>query len=138
MTVAESDVWYALGLRFECQRCSDCCRGEPGYVWVDETEIRQMAAELGLLPEEFIQSYVRRAHRRLSLKELPGGDCILWGGLDRGCLVYGVRPVQCKTFPFWAEYLRTPEDWRRVAERCPGVGRGRLYTLAEITKLLRR
>jgi hypothetical protein len=136
--MARKDVWYSAGLRFECQRCSDCCRGEPGYVWVERDEIERMAERLGLLPDEFMRSYVRRVHRRLSLRELPGGDCVLWGGHDRGCLVYDARPVQCRTFPFWPSCLRTREDWERVAQRCRGVGRGRLYTAAEIAKLLRR
>jgi len=25
---------YKDGLRFECQRCGSCCRGEPGVVWM--------------------------------------------------------------------------------------------------------
>ncbi len=41
----------------------------------------------------------------LSLKEFPGGDCVLWGGKERRCLVYPVRPTQCQTFPFWQEHV---------------------------------
>jgi Fe-S-cluster containining protein len=30
--------WFKDGLRFECQRCGRCCRGEPGVVWVNKQE----------------------------------------------------------------------------------------------------
>lgn len=124
--------WYADGLRFECQGCGACCRGEPGYVWVTTDEIREMAAHLGLAPKEFGRLHVRRVGFRRSLRERPDGDCVLWGGPERGCLVYPARPTQCRTFPFWKETLRSPAAWERVGERCPGVNRGRLFSLDEI------
>jgi len=136
--LAKQRPWYADGLRFECQRCSACCRGEPGYVWVTETEIRQMAEAMGLLPDEFMRAYVRTVDGRLSLKELPGGDCVLWRGMDQGCLVYATRPTQCVTFPFWSEHLRSKAAWQRLAKRCPGINKGRLYTLREIRARLKR
>jgi Fe-S-cluster containining protein len=46
-----------------------------------------------------------------------------------------VRPTQCRTFPFWREYIESAKGWERVACRCPGVDRGRLYTVEEIEQL---
>jgi hypothetical protein len=131
------EPWYREGLRFECRRCGACCRGDPGYVWVTGAEIERMARALGMLEKEFARAYVRRVGLRRSLKELPGGDCVLWGGRERGCLVYAARPVQCRTFPFWAEHVRSPAAWERLAESCPGVNRGRRYSLKEIQARLR-
>jgi len=91
-----------------------------------------MAEHLGLSPDEFVRAYVRRVSARQSLKELPGGDCVLWGGPERGCLVYPVRPIQCQTFPFWSEHLGSPQAWARLAEHCPGANRGPRYSLREI------
>lgn len=130
--------WYAAGLRFECQRCSGCCRGEPGYVWVGPDEIQRMAESLGLSPGEFIAAYVRSVGDRQSLKELPGGDCVLWGGTERGCIVYAERPIQCQTFPFWRENIRSPRAWAALADHCPGVNRGPMHTLKHISKNLNR
>ncbi len=127
-----SQRWYAEGLRFECRRCGDCCRGEPGYVWVTRDEIRRMASHLGLSPEEFAEMYVRRVGFRRSLTERPNGDCVLWAGQDRGCLVYPVRPIQCRTFPFWRQILRSQRTWARTSRRCPGMDRGRHYSREEI------
>lgn len=129
--------WYRDGLAFECTRCGACCTGAPGYVWVGEEELRRLAGHLGLSPEAFAGRYVRRVGPRLSLVERPNGDCIFW---DRGsgCTVYPARPVQCRTWPFWPENLETPEDWSRTARRCPGSGRGRVYSLEEIEDSARR
>lgn len=128
--------WFSAGLRFQCQLCSSCCRGEPGYVWVTPNEITRMAHHLGLTAAEFTQPYVRRVGTRLSLRELPGGDCVLWGGPERRCLAYPVRPLQCRTFPFWRQNLTSPAAWRTLARRCPGADKGPIHPLPEILKLL--
>ena len=33
--------WFKEGLKFECQRCGRCCRGEPGVIWVNKKEIEK-------------------------------------------------------------------------------------------------
>ena len=126
--------WYADGLRFECQKCGRCCRGEPGVVWVSKAEIEKISAHLGISPGEFRTKYVRRVGFRLSLKELDNGDCVLY---QNGCVVYPVRPAQCRTFPFWSEALRSREWYDEVLENCPGKGKGRLYSREEIEEILR-
>jgi len=125
----ETDVWYAGGIRFQCQRCGMCCRGEPGFVWVRPEEVRRMADHLGITREEFTRKHVRREALRLSLKERPNGDCVLWNG---GCAVYEVRPAQCRNFPFWRDALRSRRVFREVVRGCPGVGKGRLYDREDI------
>lgn len=130
--MADSNLWYEAGLRFECQRCGGCCRGEPGYVWVNDAEIAAMAKCMGLTADEFSAMYVRRVGNRRSLKELVGGDCVLWGGSDQGCLVYAARPVQCRTFPFWGHNVSSPEAWMETGRRCPGLNRGKKFSVAEI------
>ncbi len=126
------------GLRFECQQCGKCCRGEPGYVWTTNAEINRMAEALGLTADEFRTSYVRRVGTRLSLKEFPGGDCVLWGGEKRGCLVYSVRPTQCQTFPFWGEHVKSAKAWDDLAGYCPGANKGACFSAKEIAKRLKR
>jgi len=128
---AKRRPWYADGLRFECSRCGDCCRGEPGFVWVTRTERQAVAAYLNMEQKEFDGAYVRTVAFGKSLKELPDGDCIFWDS-EQGCRIYPVRPRQCRTFPFWQTYLASPRDWARAAERCTGVNKGRLYTFEEI------
>ena len=129
-----SAPWYREGLRFECMRCGRCCRGEPGYVWVRPLEIAEIAGFLKLDEGEFRRSYVRRALGDTALVELANGDCLFWS--PAGCRIYEVRPVQCRTFPFWNEYVRSQVGWAMAARRCPGVNRGRLWLPGEIERLV--
>jgi hypothetical protein len=129
-----AEVWYRAGLRFECQRCGGCCRGQPGYVWVRDTEIITIARHLRLATEEFMERFVRRVLGDYSLIELANGDCIFW--TPEGCRIYPVRPTQCRTFPFWREYVRTAKAWEDAARRCRGVNRGRLYSPSEIDRMV--
>lgn len=101
-----------------------------------------MARRLGISTSKFIEEYTRDGGGVRQLKEvqtLHGLDCIL---LDRGpnaagpgkCSVYEDRPTQCKTFPFWAENLESPEAWA-AAKRdvpCRGMNEGKLHTFEEI------
>ncbi len=129
-----SSFWYSDGLRFECTRCGRCCRGEPGYVWVREIEIASIARFLKLETAEFVRTYVRRAMGDNALLELANGDCVFWS--PTGCRIYEVRPTQCRTFPFWHEYVRSTKGWAEATRRCPGVNKGRLYLPAEIDHLV--
>jgi Fe-S-cluster containining protein len=124
--------WYRDGLQFECTQCGDCCSGSPGYVWVTNDEIAAIASLLGQEVEAFEDQYVRRVGARKSLKEFPNGDCFLLDSVTRKCTVYGARPRQCKTWPFWESNLKTPADWAHTCQVCPGSGRGRLYQIGEI------
>jgi len=127
-----SQKWYREGLQFECTQCGDCCSGEPGYVWVDETEIAAMAAEMNLDCETFKHRFVRKVGRDQSLLEYPDGDCILLDPETRKCTVYQSRPIQCRTWPFWSSNLKSKKAWRETCEICPGAGKGRLYSLEQI------
>ncbi len=129
----QRDVWYADGLRFACQRCGRCCGGAPGYVWIDREEIQRMAAHLEMPAARVRDLYCRRVWWRISLKERDNGDCVLLG--PDGCSVYPVRPVQCRTFPFWTHLLTSRSRWERAVRNCPGVGGGRLYSRPEIDRI---
>lgn len=130
-------VWYSGGLRFECTECGHCCSGEPGYVYVNEEEIARFAERLGLSVAEFEARFVREIGREKSLMERPNGDCVFLDPISRKCLVYDIRPRQCRSYPFWASHLQSEREWEKVCRACPGCGRGRLYSVEEITRLAR-
>lgn len=134
--MTDRTVWYAQGLRFTCQRCGGCCGGAPGYVWVDETEIAAIARFLRQDPDRFRATTTRVVARRgVSLNERPGGDCVFFQR-GQGCTIYAVRPRQCRTWPFWRSNVDTSDDWTSCGFACPGVGRGGLHDLAEISQAL--
>ncbi|MBS0622660.1 MAG: YkgJ family cysteine cluster protein [Verrucomicrobia bacterium] len=127
--------WYKEGLRFACTGCGKCCTGAPGVVWVSEEEISQIAQHLQVEVEKFRKRYVRVVEGRLSLKEYPvTWDCIF---LKEGkkCSIYEVRPKQCRTYPWWASNLESPEAWKRAAAECEGIrSDGPLFTKEEIER----
>ncbi|MDP6541719.1 MAG: YkgJ family cysteine cluster protein, partial [Phycisphaerales bacterium] len=116
--------WYEEGLCFECQQSGNCCTGPPGSVWFDDGEGRAMAKQCGGTVEDFYAQFARKLGNRWSLKEhvVDGKhDCVF---LDRtsdrsSCKLYNARPLQCRTWPFWKENLRTPDAWKRAKEETP-------------------
>lgn len=131
--------WYARGLRFSCQPdCHRCCRRE-GIVQLGpadghpDGELRRLAAAVKLMPAEFRRDFVH--HDRLNgdyMEDGPHGGCPLW---HDGCAVYAARPMQCVTYPFWPEVIRSRRSWEREARLCPGIGQGRLFSADEIAAL---
>lgn len=137
----ETEPWFSDGLCFECTQCGNCCTGPPGYVWFTTAEGRAMAQTLGVDEAEFRARYGRRVYGRWSLREqvtAHGHDCIF---LDRQtqpgkalCRVYGARPAQCRSWPFWPENLKSKRAWITVKNvtPCPGMDSGKLYRPDEI------
>ena len=69
-----------------------------------------MAAELGMDIDDFMSTWARRLHDGWSLKERltsHGWDCVFLDGEKvpgkAVCRLYGSRPKQCRTWPFWPE-----------------------------------
>jgi Fe-S-cluster containining protein len=96
-----------------------------------------MADFLKITLEEFVQKYTRSVGGHRSLREHPKTyDCVFLNG--KRCNVYGARPKQCRTFPWWSENVATPKDWEETAQRCEGVNHpdAPLISLQEIQKHL--
>lgn len=131
--------WYGEGLAFSCTQCGRCCTGAPGWVWVTRAEIDEMAEYLGASRAQFRRDYLRRSSQRFSLIERANGDCVFFErrGDEGGCRVYPVRPTQCRTYPFWREFLRSRRAWEGVLRTCPGAGSGRHYAMPEIERIAR-
>jgi len=103
---------------------------------VNHEEISALAEAVGLgSAAEFEQLYVRNVGMRKSLREYANGDCVFFDAKTRRCAVYGARPRQCRSWPFWNSNTRTPDGWQRTCDACPGSGIGRLYSLEEIESL---
>lgn len=132
-----AEPWYRAGLRFACTRCGNCCRGA-GTVRVSDAEIATLARRLELADDEFRAMYTRRLRGgELSLRELRNRDCVFYDREARGCRVYGDRPGQCRSWPFWNAVVHSPERWAEEAQDCFGMNRGRLHGAEEIRRTLR-
>lgn len=131
--------WYEDGLRFECTMCGACCTGAPGYVLFTAREAGAIAAKLGITTDEFIRDFTHDTCEGRSINEVKtvhGYDCVF---LDRTampgkavCSLYEARPLQCRTFPFWPEHLRSRAAWEALGRSCEGVGRGRIVPVEEV------
>jgi uncharacterized protein len=148
----DTKPWYGDGLSFTCTQCGNCCTGGPGYVWITRKEIRRLAEFLGLSPEEVVERYCRKVGGRFSLNERRLGpqrnDCIFLKEVPaephngdqvvqsrRICEIYPVRPLQCRTWPFWKENLATRRAWDHAARRCPGMNSGPVRSVEQIEQL---
>ena len=132
------EPFYKDGLKFECQRCSGCCRFESGYVFLSQVDLDRLSAHLKISRDDFLEKYCVKVDiggtYRISLIEKDNYDCIFWR--DGGCAVYGARPLQCRSYPFWASYMESKEDWECLSSSCPGVNKGKVHSKEEIEEWL--
>ncbi|MCK4660697.1 MAG: YkgJ family cysteine cluster protein [Phycisphaerae bacterium] len=134
------EKWYQAGLAFECTQCGACCTGPPGYVWVTRKNIKTIARFLGRADDWLPESHLVRVRFRYSLTERPNGDCIFLkhDGDEVKCSIYSVRPLQCRTWPFWNSNLTSAAAWNHANRICPGINRGVLHDFATIEEMRTR
>ena len=137
MNNTNEDKWYRGGLHFECTQCGNCCTGDPGYVWVTKEEIRRISAFLGRRDGWLDEEHLRRVGLRYSLVEESCGDCVFLRRSDKGtkCSIHPVRPLQCRTWPFWNQNLSSVDAWNEAHKKCPGTNRGKHVDFIQIEVL---
>ena len=129
-------VYRREALRFQCTGCGSCCIGD-GTVAVTDGEAERIRAFLGVSRAWFRRRYLVRlsgSGRGIRLGE--DGRCSFLGRNGR-CRVYPVRPVQCRTYPFWPELVASRRAWLEEGRFCEGIGRGPAVPAARIQALLR-
>lgn len=126
-------------LRFSCTRCGRCCwsRGD-SYVFLGAGEAERIRSYLGVSSGWFRRRYLERlAEGDLVVAAHGDGRCVFLGA-DGCCRVYSVRPVQCRTYPFWPELVRSRTAWKREAGRCEGINRGPAIPVSRIRRFLKQ
>jgi Fe-S-cluster containining protein len=105
-------------------------------VELSEEEAQKIAEFLGLSEADFLEKYIEVRHNAASLHLTShrNGDCIFLS--ENRCSVYPVRPLQCRTFPFWPENVKSDHRWKLTAALCPGINQGGLHSEAEIESVL--
>lgn len=139
MRKSKKAPWYVAGLHFECMQCSRCCSGPgEGYIWVAKPEAKFIADFLKMPLEQLQEKHLKREGLRTTIIEQPvTKDCIFLRKTDGGkkCMIYPVRPNQCRTWPFWSSNLTTQACWNKATGKCDGINRGKLYSFDEIEKI---
>lgn len=125
-------------LRFSCTQCGQCCATAGDYyVYLTDEESERIRTHLQLSRNWFRRRYLQR---------LEEGEQVLASGPDERCIfldakgkcrVYAVRPVQCRTYPFWPELVGSAVAWNGEARRCEGINRGRVVARSTILRSLR-
>ena len=133
--MADDNCFYKDGLRFECRRCSDCCRISPGVVYLSKNDLTRLSQCFKISEVDFIAKYCRWVQyygnkEALALLEKDNFDCVLWG--EGGCLAYNARPVQCSTYPFWSWILKSQAEWDEESKSCKGINNGAIRSRQEI------
>jgi len=106
-----------------CSVCQgNCCIGEKGYIWIDMSEIEDLAKHLQISTKELKQRYLFKAKYKYSIKEVKLSDnsfaCYFFDLDKKQCSIYEYRPTQCRTFPFWDYFKNNIE---KVYEECPAI-----------------
>lgn len=107
-----------------CSSCGGhCCTGESGYIWLKRREIEEISDFLDISVENFAIMYLKRVKHRYTLIEYRREEqndfaCIFFDDKIKGCSIYPVRPLQCRTFPFWDHFKNSREE---VEKECPGI-----------------
>jgi len=104
------------------------------YVFLKQQEAEKIRVHLQLSRGWF---------RRRYLERLKGGELVAASGTDSRCVfldvngrckVYPVRPLQCRTYPFWPELVLRKSDWQHEARRCEGINRGAVVPTGKIRR----
>ena len=114
--------------------CGGCCtaRGEYAHVYLNADEASALAAELGLALAEFRRRYTFEDEYGWTQLVFQSEACVFLEPGTKRCTVYGARPTQCRTFPFWRDLVesgRWTEDARKL---CEGIGRGSAHSPEEV------
>lgn len=92
-----------------------------------------MAAFSKMSVKEFESKYIYRTRHLLRLRKPRIGQChFLENG---GCSVHPVKPVQCRTFPFWPDLVEDRKQWNQTRKYCPGIGKGQLIQIGEAMEI---
>lgn len=106
-----------------CDSCEgNCCIGESGNIWINNSEIENLAKYLNISVDELKLKYIEKRAYKYSIKEIQlaanNYACIFFDLEKKGCSIYEVRPTQCRTFPFW-DYFK--KNINEVKQECPAI-----------------
>ncbi|MBS7250480.1 MAG: YkgJ family cysteine cluster protein [Candidatus Freyarchaeota archaeon] len=131
-------VKFPKGIRFQCQKCSRCCRHTekaPRRILLSVLDLLRIEKNLGLNRENFAEN-IQGPHPFTFLMKMVNGKCIF---LDENntCKIYEFRPLICRCYPFWIEKQGNKFEFKASSD-CPGIGRGNILEKKFFTSLLRQ
>ncbi len=109
-------VWRSI----DCTQCGNCCRHV--VPTLNQDEVQRLAAHLGSSETEFTQKYLQPGEAG---DDNPWAirDCPCPFLKDKRCTVYGLRPANCRDYPYLDKpglTTRTLSMMGRLSD-CPAV-----------------
>ena len=126
---------YSKGMRFQCQKSSNCCvsRGSYGFVYLSKKDILRLSIYTDLSIKDFIKLYCEKTYGFVHFKERrKNSECQFLE--KKRCSIYKARPTQCRTWPFWSENMKTKIWNEEIQSFCPGIGKGKIIQQSQIEK----
>lgn len=131
-------IFQDTPLHFECTACGKCCTGnsDTHYIALSNKEADLLRAHLGVSEAWFKRRYVEHLTRENWSIRMRDGQCVF---LDKNkqCGIYHLRPVQCRTYPFWPELLDDEAHWQAEKRYCEGINRGTVVNIKYIKRQLK-
>ena len=115
--------WWMDGVPFACQPdCGRCCDEPGGIVYLRPEDAQNLANHHGMSVEDWFERDCRQTlDGRYILNSDQYTDVCIYLDENKKCTVYQSRPAQCKSYPFWAENVRSDRSWKRTVKECPGL-----------------
>ncbi|MBN1151084.1 YkgJ family cysteine cluster protein [candidate division WOR-3 bacterium] len=127
-----SKYFFERGIRFECQNCGACCDVENGVVYLSEEDMIKIPKFLGISQDDFRLKYTARDEDGNNIiKDGHPSKCRFL--FQNKCMIYPVRPVQCRTYPFWSSNLQDEKKFFSLP--CPGIGKGKIVGAETIQEM---
>lgn len=117
--------WFESSISFACTACGRCCKSKSTRVFVNPSEIEELAACKTITLSDFVKSYTNTMTDEsgkvlVSLKSHATKDqCVFLEG--NTCSVYNARPTQCRTYPFWPQHMIGAAEWKSESKNCEGI-----------------
>ncbi len=104
---------------FLCQQSGKCCKAD-GFVYVNSTHIKNMAAELDISENEFRQKFVTNENG-YDLIASPSFNQKCFLDCNNQCQVYKSRPNPCKSYPDWDSIWESEAALNKEQLMCKGL-----------------
>ena len=104
---------------FKCLHSGNCCK-YPGFVYVNDNNITEMAKQLNMSKQTFRQQYVKKQNGwDIISSPTHQPNCFLNSNCK--CSVYNARPKACQSYPNWATIWESDDTFLKETTLCPGL-----------------
>ena len=96
-----------------------CCFVD-GYVALSAAEEKQIASHIGISLSRFRRDFTEKIPgvKQRVLLLYDDGCAFLF---NKKCVIYPVRPSQCREFPYWKDILKGGKALKKAASYCKGI-----------------